>query len=142
MKLEDQVVSLELAKKLKEAGYKQKGLWWWQHNVTGVRKGQKDGSVPYVFHSETKEIVTKEEITDSNDDYSGNYRTERCFYAAPTVAELGDKLKNITVVSFFPYYIKKKNVWHIGFKESNIDENTEANARAKMWLYLKENNLL
>ncbi|KKM76041.1 hypothetical protein LCGC14_1384210, partial [marine sediment metagenome] len=32
MKLESQLVSLELAKQLKEAGYKQKGLWWWVDN--------------------------------------------------------------------------------------------------------------
>ena len=29
MKIENQVVSLELAKKLKEAGYPQEGVWWW-----------------------------------------------------------------------------------------------------------------
>ena len=30
MKLENQVVSLELSKQLKEAGYKQEGLWIWE----------------------------------------------------------------------------------------------------------------
>ena len=29
MNIEKQVVSLELSKKLKLAGYKQEGLWWW-----------------------------------------------------------------------------------------------------------------
>ena len=29
MKLEDQVASLELSRKLKEAGYPQEGLFWW-----------------------------------------------------------------------------------------------------------------
>lgn len=29
MKLENQVVSLNLSKQLKEAGYPQEGLWWW-----------------------------------------------------------------------------------------------------------------
>jgi len=30
MQLKDQVVSLDLSKRLKELGYKQEGLWWWQ----------------------------------------------------------------------------------------------------------------
>jgi len=116
MKLEDQIVSLELAKKLKEVGYPQEGLWWWNINeiISSPRLN---------FYT----IIAKE----GQDD----------FIVAPTVAELGDRLKNITLVSFFPYYIKNKNVWHTGFKESNINDNTEANARAKMWLYLKENKL-
>ena len=32
MNIEDQVVSLELAKELKEAGYPQEGIWWWTQN--------------------------------------------------------------------------------------------------------------
>ena len=36
MKLDSQVVSLELSKQLKEAEYEQEGLWWW----VSVRKGE------------------------------------------------------------------------------------------------------
>ena len=35
MKLEDQVVSLELSKQLKASGFKQEGLWWWFIDHTG-----------------------------------------------------------------------------------------------------------
>ena len=92
MELEKQVANLELSKRLKKLGIKQESLWYWQHDITGVREGQKNGTVPYVFHSETKELVDKDNIEDFNDDYSGDYRTERFSHSAFTVAELGEML--------------------------------------------------
>lgn len=38
MKLEDQVVSLDLVKQLKEAGYPQDGLWWWVDKILILNK--------------------------------------------------------------------------------------------------------
>jgi len=68
MKLEDQVCSLELAKKLKELGVKQESYWSWL-------KGDADyGDEPYLLGCTTK------------------LEEDEC--SAFTVAELGEKLPN------------------------------------------------
>ena len=36
MALEQQVVSLELAKEMKELGFKQDSLWWWGEEECGT----------------------------------------------------------------------------------------------------------
>ncbi len=69
--LEKQVVSLELSKQLKEAGYPQDGLWYWTK----------------YFHVERYELVPK----DPNAPH-GQY------FIAPTVAELLNRLdKEVTI---------------------------------------------
>lgn len=148
--------SLELAKELKENGYPQEGLWWWKHDITGVRKGQKDGSVPYVPHSESKELVD-EWHGPFMKDWTAEYMTERFMYIAPTVAELGEVLPE-TIDEYSLYMEKMGNSYVMSYscpregflKDLFVDQTyqarfpakTEADARAKMWLYLKKNNLL
>jgi len=61
MKIEKQICSLELSKQLKEVGYKQEGLWWWEISPSKVIS----------------------EIVYGNKNY---FRYE--YYTAPTVAEL------------------------------------------------------
>ena len=39
MKLEDQLTSLELSKKLRELGVKQNSIWWWWDDVLNLAKG-------------------------------------------------------------------------------------------------------
>lgn len=68
MKLEDQVVSLELAKKLKELGVKQESLFYY----FSADDDPNDTWISYIGEID--------EITDGND------------YSAFTVAELGDML--------------------------------------------------
>jgi len=63
MKLEDQVVSLELARKLKALGVEQKSLFKWTDEISGK---------PYIVYSQDK-----------------NYSYH---YSAFTVAELGEML--------------------------------------------------
>jgi len=138
MKIENQVCSLELAKKLKELGVKQNSLFYWE---TGAIK-------PKVRLSVVTEIEFKLESTQK-------YDTSDCRFlcSAFTVAELGEMLpksikyggKNV------PLEYRGKNcfgehlvAYHINF-ESPIGlqcEKTEANARAKMLIYLLENDLL
>ena len=133
MKLEEQVCSLELSEKLKTLNIKQESLWHWQHNITGVRKGQKDGSVPYMPHSTSKEVVDEESIENFNDDYSGDYRTERYSYSAFTVAELGKVLPKDYCSQF------NGDQWMCFKEEPRIEfANTEANAKAKMLILLKK----
>ena len=120
MKLENQVVSLELSKQLKEASYKQEGLWWWVKHWSIKKNG--------FIHS----IMIEKEARPKSKMYEGHI-------VAPTVAELGEKLPK----TFYTVLDGKKWVCQC---ETNVDTiidiqiwaNTEANARAKMWLYLKQ----
>ncbi|KKL93397.1 hypothetical protein LCGC14_1875160, partial [marine sediment metagenome] len=97
-------------------GYKQEGLWWWMKNY-GYEGW---GLLP-------------------NDAATGSW--ER--FVAPTVAEMGKALPNwnYTIrLDYEPY----KNKWCALQKGGKIevDADTEANARAKMYLYLKKEGLL
>ena len=143
MKLQDQQVSLELSLQLKEAGYKQEGLWWWveeEHERFNV----------------CQFLTCKEKVTDSKfckkhsnkDDYmlldrgmAENICGEN--FVAPTVAELGEALP-VGVQSWrrFNNEHKPKEYYKCHYQQGDFrydcDANTEADARAKMWLYLKK----
>lgn len=120
MKLEEQVASLELSKELKEAGYEQEGLWWWGQSYWG------DGTML------RWDCVDKKTIETVPFDKG---------WVAPTVAELGERL---------PVYFHSflgDGMWHCykAGAEKTVEKqvaNTEANTRAKMWLYLKKEKLL
>lgn len=111
MKLEQQVVSLELAKRLKELGVKQESLFYWQG-------ADKNG---YIINFE-KDLF--------------EYDCEK--YSAFTVAELGKMLPE----DYLSYRIDGD--WRCSeFGDDHITiEKKEADARAKMLIYLLENNLL
>lgn len=134
MKLEDQVVSLKLAKKLKELGVKQDSLVEWRR-----------------FHSVTSHY--SEWFLGYSDDPL--IPDEIC--AAFTVAELGEILpyEMCDQHEDLPYFLtteKRENptYWMVYFREEDrgvladrVEEaTTEADARAKMLIYLIENNLL
>jgi hypothetical protein len=146
MKLEQQVTSLELAKKLKELGLKQESLFYWILFHGGVGKGHSDYE-----RSATWELRTK--------DSSLNFQESRI--SAYTVAELGEMLPeylviNDRVVIFTTRHNRedKDTGWEQGyeFAESLNDEDvgwveveqaeTEADARAKMLIHLHEQGLL
>ncbi len=115
MKLKNQVCSFKLAKKLESLNIKQDSLWWWCECQGGWG----------VFSVENK---CKEEKS----------------YAAFTVAELGDFLKDAPV-QVMSVWIKGKREWscilNTGMDDTHKIADTEANARAKMVCYLKEKNL-
>lgn len=126
MKLEQQVVSLELAQKLKELGVKQEGNYMWGNfsSQWGLMFREKQGD---------------------NFDY---WLKSGYFPIAFTVAELGELLNEITtkIDCGDSWYDKvgqtaKPTVgWGGDLHEETSD--TEADARAKMLVYLLENNLL
>jgi hypothetical protein len=94
MNLKDQVVSHELAKRLKELGVPQESLWWWiRHSMSSYGYGI--------------ELKFKDSI---------NIMHHEDRVSAFTCAELEELLKNTA--------------------------NTGANARAKLLIYLLENNLI
>jgi hypothetical protein len=127
MKLEDQVVSLELAKKLRELGFEQESLFYWHFD----------------------EIVRREFMpTDQNLKVS----TDGHNFSAYTVAELGGMLpqnfsyegKQCNWISYLAM-----NGWNVQYESIDDDgllfevvANKEADARAKMLIYLKENKFI
>ena len=132
MKLEDQVVSLELAKQMKEAGVPQDSCMHWKLNGTKF------------------DLVSAYYLFDKN--LHGDNRV----YSAYTVAELGEMLnkpswlKCHTEYKHIDYMKNIIDVWHCYHDEhksklGGVTESrskTEADARAKMALYLKKEGLL
>jgi hypothetical protein len=124
MKLEQQVVSLELSKKLKELGVKKESLWWWREYV--ISKGA--------------DVIAWGE--DSEDD--GKVK----LYSAFTVAELGEMLPAKIYIDGVKYALRfkknRENKWYLKYwrKKSTLCDykaDTEANARAKALIWLIEN---
>jgi hypothetical protein len=138
MKIESQVCSLDLAKRLKELGVKQESLFSWFHvqSYNGPDDPPSDWEI-VLLSSEKEEKL----------------------YSAFTVAELGEMLpKEIIGDEGMRFdmnsWRQKDGKWAIGYwwdedsrRQSgmvieNIFDNTEANARAKCLIYLLENNLI
>jgi hypothetical protein len=121
MTIPDQVVSLELAKQLKEAGYPQEGLFHWAHYPGG-------------------------DMLYCTRDFSETEPELVC--VAPTVAELGEQLLKSNKLNHFstaPLSVHDGSVscnFCMLFDDYRIEGKTEAEARAKMWLLLKEEDLL
>jgi len=127
MKLEQQVCSLELAKKLKELGVKQESLFYWDNKVNPAYEvgGTEIGKVSFSGH-----------IKQSQDEIESGNR----YYSAFTVAELGELLPEKVV--FRNYQKRSNNAWRINFGDMEFGADTEANTKAKMVVYLLENNLI
>lgn len=133
MKLENQVCSLELAKKLKELGAKQESAFYW---------------------GETSGLITEEEYLDFEDFASSigkpqGTRVERHF-PAYTATELGEMLPLHVEIKgsllWFETRSNHKKNWVVAYCDDDdcVAEHseTEADARALMLIYLLENNLI
>ena len=122
MNLEDQVISLDLAGKLKELGVKHESLFFWD------------------WHSDTCHAVKFSPYSCPG--------LER--YSAFTVAELGEILikselsqhleLDYYTTSVFNLVVQQNKA--INFKSHYVEDASEANARAKMLIYLIENKLI
>lgn len=138
MKLEDQVCSLELSKKLKELGVKQESLFYWQQTYSEMKGGQTASG----FEITQKKTESKKGM--------------RCF-SAFTVAELGEMLpmciKKDGKEHYFDMGIISEDIrdhsnrkYYIRIEEFSFDglktADTEANTRASMLIYLLENKLI
>lgn len=137
MEIEKQVCSLELAKRLKELGSKQFGtLFAWAD--TAIAKN-KDG-------------MWKFEPRVCRNDFQADLE----FIAAFSVAELGDMLPQILLLDGIRYQlfmsVAMDKQWFVVYaNEKDYEDNapipfmmfhTEADARAKMLIYLLENKLI
>ncbi len=159
MNLENQVCSLELAKKLKELGVKQESLFYWFKTFMS-----EDDYMLHVIHHYHLEVDRKIFFNHFPDNYS-----------AFTVAELGNMLpdrvdtgKNEPFNNYFismrigqlvinpnlnhernhfiNYYCDTQKADDYPFGQAKLVnpmyDSNEANARAKMLIYLLENKLI
>jgi len=117
MQIELQVCSLDLAKRLKELGVRQESLFWWDTRT--------DGLVMRGDLQETEDVIHSD------------------FACAFTVAELGEMLPQEVKSRWFSS-MKTPHGWSAayGLHDSSHDNNTEADARANLLIYLLENKLL
>lgn len=113
MKLEDEVTNLSLSKKLKELGVKQESLFTWTDDPGGGN--------PYLVYQQDKNF---------------GYH-----YSAFSVAELGEMLPDESHSwHFLSHWVADDNeTLHI---EMEFVADTEADARAKMLIFLIEKGLV
>jgi len=135
MELTKQVPSLELCKKLKELGWDKETLYGW-------------------YTDECKFYVEYDAVAESESELArehGAFYTPIRIEPAPTVAELGEVMPCKVKISGMDMYletVKHEDYFECYYKFLNVacsvffQEATEADARAKMWIYLKENKLL
>ena len=129
MKLENQVCSLDLAKRLKELGVNQESLWWWVEDIASnihlcyINKAD-------MFHSIK---IAKEPLPVNS-------------YSAFTVAELGEMLPDWEEDMI--YIFRDCDTWFVQYRKcgfgkaiADFNANTLADAMAKMVIYLKERKL-
>ena len=121
MEIKDQVINLELSQEMEELGAEQDSLFSWM-----------------VYKNKPSHM----ELTKwARNDYGGIGIKDRELYAAFTVAELGEMLPT--------FYTS----WHTAGTWACGDEvvkrggkvtmaKTEADARAKMWIYLKKEGMI
>lgn len=130
MKLEDQVCSLELSRRLKELGCEQESLWYWWQLDKSIQRSS-------IYHDW---IIASNPIED--DGLIFKYDNE---ISAFTVAEVGEMLPK--EINEFELRCLKlgayKNKWQVAYWELGEEDevrfreyvDTEANARAKMIVY-------
>ena len=120
--LEKQVTSLEPSMRLKELGVKQDSLWYWGERT----------------FANGADIIDKEKANSSA-------WIKIC--SAFTVAELGEALPSSIKTNYgdlnYLHIAKLKNSkeWLVAYFHDEIRGDTEANARAKMLIWLIENKL-
>jgi hypothetical protein len=123
MKLEAQLTSLKLSKKLRELGVKQDAFWSW-YDTTDYddipRLNRSDENCPVC-------TLSKQTFEDK--------------YSAFTVAELGE-IGKLEMISWYNPRFEKWAVAREYDDQLRLYEDTEADARAKMLIYLIENKLI
>lgn len=144
MNLESQVCSLELSKRLDELGVKKESYFYWIEF--------KNYSSPIEQINKLRnEIINFVELQDYRErDYLKDFKE----YAAFTVGELGEMLPKYIIKEGYEYYYnqipsKHCDSWIIFYRDSfhswdgeDMEDKNEANARAKMLIYLIENGLI
>lgn len=129
MKIEDQVISLEFAKRLKELGAKQDAYFCWENTI-----GQTDQTCWRL----TESWCVAEPID-----------LDMEYISAFTVSELGEILPhkinlNKQLHGFWVNKFIGNHIWSVGYGSVGIEfgDVTEANARAKLLIHLIESGIV
>ena len=128
MTLESQVASLELCKRLKELGVNQESLFYWtayENPHFGVLK-------------ETDVLNDFWQLHYIKEKYFGDHDYQ---ISAFTVAELGEMLPPMTPSILANTSVNEKR-WSCGIYPDDFRAETEADARAKMRVYLLEQGMV
>jgi len=133
MKLEDQLTSLELSKKLKELGVEQKSVFYWQPKGLELGKWvvKESGWKNKPEGVYDVSAFTVAELGEMLPHYLMERKDGRAWDCALTITKIQGKPN----VSWEVWYITKHSL-------PKINGKTEANARAKMLIYLIENKLI
>lgn len=134
MNLEDQVCSLDSAKRLKELGVKQESLWWWCLPPMNIKTELLFRGIYHMYSPAEGTSFKKSTFGDDTN-----------WYSAFTIAELGEMLPKV--------YITWRDTlvgdeWWLcddrtkGSTDTYQYAKTEADVRAKMLVYLLENKLI
>lgn len=122
MKLENQVPTIELCKELKELGYKQEGLFWWDQEMV-LGKIVEDGLSERVVYDPTYSLVLSDRI-------------RQC--VAPTVSEM----LGILIKEPIQIMIEEGRLMLFSENYDVVDIDNPAQAMAKMLIYLAENDFI
>lgn len=129
MKLQDQLTSLELARKLKKLGVKQESLWYWNRTTEKLYSQKERNTLSAVWNETT-------------------------WYSAFTVAELGEMLprrieqnkNNVAWLQIEVQGIQKGWSCQYHYFPKGVvkffETRTMSNCMAKMLIYLLENRLI
>lgn len=143
MKLEQQVASLEISMRLKKLGVKQESLFVWKIPTKYGTSSLEEGENRITFKSPDEAYLANKYGT-----CEPLHWEEKYYYAAFTVAELGEMLKDGLMGGHFRsagnrWTCEYEPIHPQGLSKTHIEiANTEADARGKMLIYLIENNLL
>lgn len=152
MKIEQQVTSLQLSRQLKELGIQQESYFVWVEKFP-------------IFSNEDR-IVTKVEFDRALEASVLSVEAKKIIkvYSAFTVAELGEMLPDVIIfkdgddlddweIQGNLHTVKVSNGWGCGYFDEQdnspvlggdawFNDNAEANARAKMLIYLIESKII
>lgn len=129
MLLEEQVISLEFAKKLKDLGVRQGSLFYWVRQFETDENGCNKFLLKFDSRNEVSSILNV-----------FNYFPNSL--SAFTISELSEMLP--CKIKQHLCLIKLKGIWEIGYELSlpRFSGKNLANALSKMLIYLLENNLM
>ena len=132
MRLENQVCSLELAKSLKELGVNKPSIFGWVHHNFGDKK-------EWIIIKGTNDLKPM----NWGDNHCKLQEQKDKEISAFTVAELGEMIPSFVELSKVEN-IKIATIYsEDNGTESNVSfiDDTEANVRAKILIYLLQNNI-
>ncbi len=132
MKLEDKVVSLDLAKRMKELGWDYETERYWVYASNGYQKGHPSHKMIWELRR------------------NRNIMSWSKYIPAPDAIEVGERLPEMLSIKKDGNHIldcyKHNGTWRVIYKSDRglgalceeFKDGNEAEARGKMWCYLKE----